>query len=159
MREQQPLDKAAAKEKALRILEFRANSEYELRMKLRRAGALAEDIDEIVEFLLEYRLLDDHAYAERLAADMSSLKKYGRQRIRAELSHRGIQRSIIDDVLDNLECDEEEMLLPLMKKKLCGDFDRKSRDRAFRYFAARGYKFDDIRRAFDAAAAEYEEYE
>lgn len=151
------LDFSQAKEKALRLLEFRSHSEFELRTKLLRAGAESSDIDKIIDFLNEYSLIDDRKYAERLAADLSNLKKFGSYRIRSELMRRGIDRRICDDVIAELDADEEEMLLPLMEKKLGGDFERKSRDRAFRYFAARGYSFDDIKRAFSEIAAQSEE--
>lgn len=147
----------AAKEKALRLLEFRAHSEWELRRKLADAGAAQEDIERVADFVREYHLVDDEAYAERLAADLANLKKFGKHRISAELSRRGIDREIIDNVLCGLETDEREALLPLMKKKLGGDFDRKSRDRAFRYFAARGYSFDDMKSTFEQARDESED--
>lgn len=102
----------------------------------------------------EYHLTDDRIYASRLANDLSNIKKFGKHRIKAELSRRGIKREIIYEVLDEIETDEGEQILPLMEKKLGGDFDRKSRDRAFRYFAARGYSFDDIKRAFDKISSE-----
>lgn len=144
----------AAKEKALRLLEFRAHSEYELRRKLADAGAAEEDIERVAEFVREYRLVDDEAYAARLAADLAHLKKYGKRRIFSELNRRGIDREIIENVIEELDTDEAETLLPLMKKKLGGDFGQKSRDRAFRYFAARGYGFDDIKAAFEEAKEE-----
>lgn len=154
-KEQAPLDFNAAKEKALRLLAFRAHSEYEIADKLRRAGAENEYvIDAVLEFLREYKLVDDYTYAERLAADMMNLKKFGKRRIMAELSRKGISREISSAVAEELDADEEEMLLPLMEKKLGGDFDRKSRDRAFRYFAARGYSFDDIKHAFETVASQ-----
>ena len=43
-----------AKEKALRLLEFRSHSEKELSDKLRRAGARVEDIEEILDFCRNY---------------------------------------------------------------------------------------------------------
>lgn len=145
-----PLDSYdAVKERALRLLAFRAHSENELRDKLTHDGASAEHIDAVTEFLYEYKLIDDRIYAERLAADLSNIKKYGRYRIIAELSRKGISREIISEVTDAMETDEEEQLLPLMERKLGGDFDQKSRDRAFRYFAARGYSFDDIKAAYN----------
>ena len=156
MKETKPLDYAAAKEKALRLLEFRSHSEYELRTKLLRAGANAEDIDGIMEFLREYSLIDDKIYAQRLASDLSKLKKFGGYRIKSELMRRGISSEICEEVISGLDCDEAQMLLPLMEKKLGGDFDKKSRDRAFRYFAARGYSFDDIKHAFEEILAQSE---
>ncbi|MBS7299301.1 MAG: regulatory protein RecX [Eubacteriales bacterium] len=144
----------AVKEKALRLLEFRSHSEFELKEKLNHFGAKSEDIEKTFEFLHEYHLTDDRIYASRLANDLSHIKKFGKHRIKAELARRGIGRDIISDVLEEIETDEGEQLLPLMEKKLSGDFDRKNRDRAFRYFAARGYSFDDIKRAFDEISSE-----
>ncbi|MBQ7793430.1 MAG: regulatory protein RecX [Clostridia bacterium] len=153
-----PLGYDAAKDKALRLLAFRAHSEYELADKLAHAGAPSEVIDEVMEFLREYNLVDDRIYAERLARDLQNVKKFAKHRIIAELSRKGISREIAYEVTEELDADEEEMLLPQMEKKLGGDFDRKSRDRAFRYFAARGYSFDDIKRAFDRiASGEYDD--
>lgn len=139
----------AVKERALRLLAFRAHSEYELRDKLLHDGASEENIGSVIDFLYEYKLIDDRIYAGRLASDLSKIKKYGRYRIAAELSRKGISREIISEVIDEMETDEEEQLLPLMERKLGGDFEQKSRDRAFRYFAARGYSFDDIKTAFN----------
>lgn len=147
-------DYDAVKERALRLLAFRAHSEYELRDKLAHDGASGEDIDSVIDFLYEYKLIDDSIYAARLAADLSNIKKYGRYRIVAELSRKGIPREIIAEVTDEMDTDEEEQLLPLMEKKLAGDFDQKSRDRAFRYFAARGYSFDDIKSAYNKLKGE-----
>ncbi len=150
-----PLDSFdAVKERTLRLLAFRAHSEFELRDKLAHDGASQEDIDAVIDVLYEYKLIDDRIYAERLAADLSNIKKYGRYRIVAELSRKGISREIIAEVTDEMETDEEEQLLPLMERKLGGDFDQKSRDRAFRYFAARGYSFDDIKSAYNKLKGE-----
>ncbi|MEE0944247.1 MAG: regulatory protein RecX [Clostridia bacterium] len=138
----------------MRLLEFRSHSEFELKEKLKHFGAKIEDIEQTLEFLHEYHLTDDRIYAAKLANDLSNIKKFGKHRIKAELVRRGISREIIYEVLDEIETDESEQLLPLMEKKLGGVFDRKSKDRAFRYFAARGYSFDDIKRAFDEISSE-----
>ncbi len=139
----------AVKDRALRLLSFRAHSEYELRDKLMHDGASEDDINAVIDFLYEYKFLDDRIYAARLAADLSHIKKYGKYRIIAELTRKGIPREIISETAETLETDEEEQLLPLMERKLAGDFEQKSRDRAFRYFASRGYGFDDIKAAFN----------
>ena len=53
-REKKELTFDEAKDKALRLLEFRSHSERELSDKLKRAGAKEEDIDEILEFCRNY---------------------------------------------------------------------------------------------------------
>ena len=138
-----------AKNKALRLLEFRSHSEGELRQKLKIYGAKSDDIEKVVEFLLEYKLLDDEGYAVRLANDLHNIKKFGKRRIEQELFRKGISREIIAMATDGIEDNDKDMLYPLMEKKLGGDFSLKSRDRAFRYFVSRGYSFDDIKSVFD----------
>lgn len=150
------LTKEQTKEKALRILEFRSHSERELRQKLMRAGAAEEDIDSAVEFLTEYGFLNDLKYATAKAKDLAHLKKFGRMRIRQDLKMRGISTEFIDEALAELEFDERETLLPLIEKKLNGDFERKSIERAIRYFSSKGYKYDDIKNCIDEIKKGYE---
>lgn len=148
------LNKEETKEKALRLLEFRSHSEKELRDKLFRAGAAAVDIDCTVEFLVEYGFLNDEKYAVSKAQDLAHLKKYGKKRIAADLKMRGIAAEYIDEALNLIEIDEKEVLLPLVEKKLRGDFERKSIDRTMRYFASRGYRFEDIKSCIDELKTE-----
>ena len=75
-REKKELTFDEAKDKALRLLEFRSHSERELSDKLKRAGAKEEDIDEIHEFCRNYGFLDDRKYAIEKANDLKNMKKY-----------------------------------------------------------------------------------
>lgn len=154
IKEKKELSKAEAKEKALRLLEFRSHSEKELHDKLKRAGAKEEDLPEIFEFLREYSLVNDGEYAKKLARDLQNLNKYGMRRIREELKFRGIFGEDLENAMLELEDSEEEQLLPLMERKLGGNFDKKNIDRAIRYFAYRGYGFDDIKSAIERIKGE-----
>ena len=137
-----------AKDKALRLIEFRSHSEKELRDKLKHAGAEEEDIDAVAEFLLHYHFLDDRSYAWRLAQDLKKLKKFGNQRIIQELRRKGISAEDIEAAVSELQ-DEEEVLLPMVEKRLRGDFEKKSVDRVLRYFASHGYQIRDILRCVE----------
>ncbi len=145
MIEKKELTASGAKEKALRLLEYRAHSEKELCDKLLRAGANRDDLPPIVEFLKEYGFLNDSEYSRRLAQDLQNLKKYGKLRIISELKAKGISAEDIDAAVSELDEGEAEALLPLVEKKLKGDFEKKSIDRAIRYFIYRGYGFSDIK--------------
>lgn len=151
------LDKKAVKEKALRYLEYRTHSEKELIAKLKRAGAMEEDIPPVIEFLKEYGFLNDAEYAKHLARDMQHLKKYGKNRIVSELKFRGIDRDYIDDAIEELDDEENDILYPLVEKKLGGDFDRKNIEKTVRYFAYRGYSYDDIKSCIESLREEYAE--
>ncbi len=134
---------------------FRAHSEYEIKDKLSHLNTPCDVICEVLEFLREYNLVNDRIYAERLARDLFNIKRFAKHRIIKELSQKGISREIAYEVTDELEGDEREILFPQMVKKLGGDFSQKSRDRAFRYFASRGYSFDDIKKTYEQAREEY----
>ena len=154
MREKKELDARAAREKALRLLEFRAHSEKELCDKLIRAGAKKDDLPSIIEFLKEYGFLNDGEYAQRLARDLQNVKKFGKRRIAQELKSRGIDGDDLECALAELSDDSEEALLPLVQKKLGGNFEKKNIDRAYRCFMYRGYDFGDIKRCIDTITAE-----
>ena len=139
------LTKNQAKEKALRLLAFRSHSEKELADKLILAGAKREDLPYVLDFVKEYGFVNDEEYAEHLAKDLQNLKKYGQKRIYQELKKRGIAAEYIESALSELCGEETDMLLPLVERKLGGNFEQKSIDRAIRYFAYRGYDFDDIK--------------
>lgn len=150
MKEKKELDLNAAKEKALRLLEFRSHSEKELCDKLIAGGAKSEDLPEITDFLREFGLLNDASYAVRLAKDLKHLKKYGKRRILSELRARGISAEDAQAALSELDDDSAEELLPLVEKKLGGNFERKNIDRAVRYFLYRGYGIDDIKTCIES---------
>lgn len=138
----------AVKEKALRLLEFRSHSEFELRNKLRIAQASEEHIDTAIGFCKEYGFINDLAYATHKANDLINLKKYGIRRVKSELKAKGIADYIIDDVIENLDKEsEKDVLIALINKKLKGDFSDKNKDKCLRYFIYRGYDLYDIKNA------------
>lgn len=154
IKEKKELSAGEAKEKALRLLEFRSHSEKELSDKLIRAGANRVDLPPIMEFLKEYGFLDDAEYAKRLARDLQNLKKLGKRRIAEELKMRGIRGEDLENALAELADEEGDALLPLVERKLGGDFEKKNVDRAIRYFLYRGYGFDDIKACIDRLKTE-----
>lgn len=145
--EKKQLTKQQTKEKALRFLDFRSHSEEELRQKLIRSGGT--DIDEVLAFCKEYKLIDDRSYAKKCAQDLKHLKKLGKRRIKDELISRGLDLEFVEEALDLLEDDEVENLMPLVKKKLNNDFDKKNTDKVIRYFLYRGYNFNDIKKCIE----------
>lgn len=139
----------------MRLLEFRSHSEKELTCKLIRAGADRDDLPPIIAFLKEYGFLNDKEYAKGLARDLQNLKKLGRHRIISELKVKGISGEDLEEALLELREDEEDELLPLLERKLGGDFEKKSIDRAIRYFIYRGYGFDDIKACIEKLKSDY----
>ncbi len=155
--ENKTLNYNEAKEKALKFLDFRSHSEKELKDKLKRAGAPDDIISDVIDFLNEYRLIDDTEYAKRYARDLQNLKRYGKNRIKSELVIKGIKSYIIDEVIAELPEQEENLLFELVKKRLKGDFEKKNCDRVMRYFIYRGYQPDEIKSCINDLKAELNE--
>lgn len=153
-KEKKVLNFDETKEKALRLLEFRSHSEFELKEKLKRAGAAEENIDRTIEFCREYGFVNDERYAKGKAAELQKLKKYGKRRIVQELRYKGISSDLIDAAVCELEDIEEDTLYPLVKKKLGGNFEKKNTDKCIRYFMYRGYDFGDIKTCIDRVKSE-----
>lgn len=145
------------KNKALKFLEYRMHSERELYDKLKRAGAEPVDIEKVIDFLREYKLLDDWEFAKRYTDELKNSKKFGEKRVKAELMKKGISSGIIEDTVKMFEWDEEDVLYPMLKKKLSGNFEKKSIDRCVRYFIYRGYSYDEIKKAIERAQTEEED--
>lgn len=154
--EQKELTFEQTKDKALRLLEFRAHSERELTDKLQRAGAKDNDIEEVLEFCRNYGFVDDRSFAVKKARDLKNLKRYGIRRIKSELYSKGIAAEYIEEAVAELD-DNEEMLIPLVEKKLGGNFEKKNVDKCIRYFIYRGYSFSDIKNCIDELKIDYEE--
>ena len=137
------------KDKALRLLTFRAHSEKELCGKLRTAGAESGDIEKVLDFCRRYNFVNDLQFAKGKARDLKNLKKYGRRRIEAELYSKGISAEYVAEA--------EENLLPLVRKKLGGDFEKKSVDRCIRYFLYRGYELREVKECINTLQGEADE--
>ncbi|MBQ7125142.1 MAG: regulatory protein RecX [Clostridia bacterium] len=133
-----------AKEKALRLLEFRSHTEKELFNKLKRAGAKDEDILKTLDFCREYKFIDDENYAKKKARDLKNLKKFGKRRIELELLEKGIDSELVTNALYEIEDDTEE-LYNMIVKKYGTDLDRKNSDKCIRFFMYRGYNLSDIK--------------
>ena len=67
-----------AKNKALSILSFSANSEKDLYTKLIAKGAAEEDVLNIIEFCREYNLVNDSEYAVKKQRIYIILKDMGK---------------------------------------------------------------------------------
>ncbi len=145
------------REKALRLLEFRSHSEKELSDKLKRAGAADEDIERALGFCREYGLVDDKRYAAGKARDLKNLKKYGKNRIWQELRAKGIPSEYIEAAVEDIREDYDEILYPLVRKKLGGDFERKNIDKCIRYFIYRGYDLREIKECIERVKGETDE--
>ena len=105
-----------AYEKALYLLEYRAHSRGELLQKIRREYP-ADAALQAVQRVEALGLINDLDFATRLAEELTTQKGYGKARVKADLTRRGIDRDIVDEVLWDLPADQTESCKKWMNKK------------------------------------------
>ena len=88
-----------ARKKALSLLDKRDYSRKMLIDKLTDKGVTAEDAAEVVDRLCAVGVVDDARYAALVVRHYSG-RGYGERRIREELYHRGIDRDLWDEALE-----------------------------------------------------------
>ena len=147
------------RECALALLEFRDRTERELRQKLKEREYSAEEINETVLFLKEYRYLDDEAYVDRYIRSCAARKS--RRQIRADLERKGVSREIIDLQLQEKTVDEDSQIRKLLQKKGYVPGKRLEPAEYRRIMGAlgrRGFSGEAIRKAMESMWEELEEF-
>jgi regulatory protein len=100
-------DRLTAYDQAVKLLTQRTHFRREIETKLAQRSYSSDEIGEAVERLLERRYLDDAEAAREYAGGRLSRGGYGRARLQAELSARGVDRETADGVLDELLPDDD----------------------------------------------------
>ncbi len=137
-----------AREKALYLLSLRDHSRVELERKLRE-GDNAEVAEQTAERMEELGLVDDEAYAGRLARELRLRKLYSRRRTVRELRERGISADIAEAAADAVGVDDAKQALALLVKKRYNILDHaEDQRRAAAMLSRYGYAYEDIRQAF-----------
>lgn len=141
------IDSRKAYAQALRFLTLRAHSADELYKKLIKKHS-AECALYAIEKCRELGFIDDEDFAFRYANELVDKKKYGVSRIRSELYAKGIDREIIENVLNSLEFDFSQSIIEIIDKKYSDCFsDEKGKRRMISGLMRLGYNYSDIKSA------------
>ena len=141
----QASDNRRAKEKALYLLEYRSHSKKELTDKISRTAS-REAAEAAAQRMEELGLINDEAYARELARSLLERKGYGVRRARQELLQKGIDRELVEEILEEQAPDPREKLREIVERKYQ---DRLRDAKGYRRTAAAlqrlGYGYEDIR--------------
>lgn len=134
-----------AKEKALYLLGFRDHSRKELFDKLRRTEDEAA-AEYAVEKMEELHFIDDERYASRLAEQLINVKRLSKRAAAQKLYQKGIDRDLIDEVLENIELDPKDNIRELVERKYMRYLnDEKGRKKTVSALQRMGYSWGDIK--------------
>lgn len=146
---------------SLQLLQRREYSQHELRYKLKQQGIAVTIIEDCLQQLVADNYQSDERFAEMLTRTRVQ-QRQGRQKIRHELSQKGIDAEMINS---QLACYTEDFFRNacylIERKAPQGDSqrltnDRKSCDKITRFLVGRGYDYETIRLAFESLQANCE---
>lgn len=146
-----------AKEKALWLISYRDHSKKELTDKIKRTCD-EESAEKAVERMEELGLVNDEAYAQRYARKLLYSKHMSKNAAVFELSRKGIDKELAQEILENTEVDERDQIRQVIDKKYRNLNDEKIKRRAVAALQRLGYRWDDIRSVLEEYSEE-DEYE
>ncbi|MFQ9673522.1 MAG: recombination regulator RecX [Clostridium paraputrificum] len=133
------------KNTALRIVERSYKTEKEIKEKLFEKGYEKDEIDKTLEFLSEYKFINDEAYTKMYVKDRA--KTQGRGKIKYALMKKGVDQEDIESALETIDKDEEkEAALELARKRYLVISKRESDkykiwNKLYRFLVGRGYDY------------------
>jgi regulatory protein len=152
-----------ARERALGFLGIRDRSQREVETRLRQAGFHPEVVAETVAWLKSLDYLNDRRFAAGYAAEKQRTG-WGGRRIRSELAGKGVDRCVVDEVLDTQDAEGStaalegaDALEQMVRRRFSSQFaaDPQAAERRLAGFLARrGYDWDTIGRMARTLRAE-----
>ena len=141
-----------AKEKALYLIEYRSRTKKELYDKL--VVLFGESASErAIERLEELGLINDEKYAREYAEVLLERKGFSRQRAEFELMKKGIDKDVIEEILDELEPEPVEQIRKLLQTKFARRLsNEKDLAKTVNSLKAMGYRWSDISEAIESTS-------
>jgi regulatory protein len=147
-----------AKQAALRLLAIRNHSSLELRKKLLQKKIKPDMVEKILEYLVDANLLNDEKFAREYASELSKRKHFGSSRIKLELRKKGIEDTIVKDIMKkssaDLESEKKNLELAASKylKHLSKKLSPREKQKLVNFLYRKGFSWDLISlyfRSFD----------
>lgn len=136
---------------ALYCLDYRDYSAEELFEKLVKTYKNETLCLEVIKKLAKAGLINDRRYGEKLARRLVEVRKYGYYRARREMTAKGLDSDLAEELLSVYNENFYENLLELIGskygRKLTDSTDRAAVEKVKAALARYGYGFDEINRA------------
>lgn len=130
------------------LLSRRDHSVKELRDKLLRTVD-EQSADKAINKFLELGYLNDEKFALSLASHLFNNKNYSKNHVRQELYKRGIDKEIINDIIDNIESDQIDSIIRVINKSYINKLKLEGgKDKVIAALMRKGFIYSDIKTAF-----------
>lgn len=129
-----------ARKRALHLLEKQDRTSANLWGKLVSGGCPPSVADDAVAYAASYHYIDDERYARNYVYFHKGTKS--RRRMTVDLLRRGVDRGLIDRILEeDYDTDESSLMRTLIEKRRYNpaSADQKERSKMYRYLVSRGF--------------------
>lgn len=137
-----------AKKRALHILEQMDRTEMQLRQKLQRSEYPEVCVDSAIDYVKQYRYLDDYRYACNYVR--CAQEKKSKQRIRQDLMGKGVSSTLIESALEEeyVSSEKQKIRELLLKRNYSNECrDEKEFRRTYQFLLRRGFRSPEILQA------------
>lgn len=138
-------------DKAIGYLTIRPRSVREIRDYLKKKEVDSVLIEQTINILINKKFLSDLEFAKWYAKARFSQKKYGINKIKADLAQKGVSKDIVREALGETDQDDNfENLIELAKKfipKIKAKDQVELRQKLIQRLASRGFLFEEITKA------------
>lgn len=147
-----------AYERAVKFLGYRPRSTAEVRRNLLDKDVDPTIIDEVIERLEGQGYVDDRAFAQYWINNRQQFKPLGARALRFELREKGVDTSIINEVLADFDANDAAYQAARDKASRFKGLDRRTfKEKLGSYLVRRGFNYDTARAAIDRLISEDEE--
>lgn len=135
---------------ALGFIGYKMRTEKEVRQKLQESDFSEGVIQEVLNFLCEYKYTDDRDYAQRYIKERLRLNPRSAFALRMELLQRGVSDKICEEVLSETDFSEIDDAVMWLEKKTRGQWppDEKKKKQLYGFLQRKGYAYGVIKDAF-----------
>lgn len=111
-----------------------------------RAGVSQRVADRVLERLIDKKYLDDEKFARFWVENRFQAKGTSLKRLKLELAQKGVNKEIVEQILDESPRNDEDELQKIIAKKRSRYPDGK---KFMQYLARQGFSYDDIKSALE----------
>lgn len=135
---------AEAKEKALRLLEYRPRSVHEITARLKQKGYNETVTARVTEDLVRVGLLDDETFAASYAHNRLTQHPVGKRLLAHELRRRGIGEEVTARTVEAVyqAMPEEDLAGRLIARRARKPLNRKEKKRLTDFLLRRGFEWE-----------------
>lgn len=136
-------EKITCKNVALKYVSKSLKTKKQVKDNLKQKGYLPSSIEYAINMLASYGYLDDKYFAE---CYIKSKPQKGKLYLKNQLKQKGIADSVINEVLNDYQVDEDQIVSLAKKFVKNKPKDIGTKQKLFRHLLSKGFEYDQINR-------------